>query len=1670
MKRWILFAVIFAAGLAVLWWLDRDRKRPPKPAEPAPAVVQTPEQGGLTEIPIGDGKTIHVGNYGPYVDSKFDEATGLLLYRLTAANHAALGDGLYRFDDLVVRYYAPGTETLRMVLNADTARGRLDSEKLNIDSSFPIELDGVVATMHEGLPLAPLTIKLPHASGRFADKTVTSSDRVEISGTGLSAEGVGLSFDGVAGELRLLKDTHATLKLDEVSTARLSAAGGLIFSHLGPLEDGARRVVANDRALLVLEGPTPLSVDADEVALEAQEVKDPDSRMSPTNVVARGSVRVRPADGTFYGDQARVEFDELGKPRSASLTGSPRVEMLLREVDTAVIPGAVASASDLQVNMLGAGPLVLRLGSDPRFDFGGPATLLLPSLDINLTAQQKLSGSRQGQSAFGRLDALGEVEVHAADSTVTAPALHIEHKLDAEGRAIASMITEGRTHAFGPLRDGGTFDLHAEDGLQYVRLGESFQVPRASGVDLVITGPNALHAKADEILDLDELTRTFTAIGNVSLESAGRSGRGQRLEVRGEERALLLGSLGAPACTEFEQGWLEAHEIEYDVDVLRAEGWAHANVGLEGAHYDLRSSWITLERTTQEVGQDLVLEAGGGVDLLVDEAPRKLRLHAEHVKARAFALGEELSQLETRGLVATGKVEFQTSGSEELSGSGERLVIEADRSGRLFPAEGRRVRMSGRMPKDDLQFEMSSGVVSFGEDRLAANDPDIQIEGIEVPLGSQSDLTRQVPLRAIAGTMSIDPGSILFTDGVYLGQSATPETTWSLDASKLVFTGERSDAEDPKAARFTISQLLAWDGFEARFGPTLRANGKMLLLERGEQRMAMRGEPANFQNDELAFQTTWLEVDLATGYLRSSAGTLRGVGEKANSFQLSYASMEPVHGSDSRIQVLREPTYIDPDGTREIRASWGLFWLDEQRLERASARLLSRDDAALPEIVEATRPRRQAQAKFFQDLEKTPIRDWLREAYLEGNIEVIEKGERRIRAEALYMDLVDGHGWVRDIDITMEMPFRLRAKKLKLHADWMRYSRDGSARAENAVATSCEFDDPHYEITLGDLRLTPRPTEKARSAIAAGRSEGADETDGYSVSATKNRLRLWKGPPIPIPKVDFPADKNFNVPADSFSIFGVRPFSFGNSAKFGTFVGVSFEMPLGWLSRRLHGLLGSTPELPEGRNSWDARYLNSRGLLLGWKNTIEQPGVYRLVTRFDFINDTGEDRGLVRVPEDDRDTFRGWLRMRGRRWLGDTEWVDLALSTQTDPGVQAEFSEGEYLRWEQRETYLHWRKAEGLNYYRASAEAELDNFRTEVMDQPTAGYSRARGPLARWLGHDLLYSSNTTAGRLNRVEGDPAYEDPFPDGFGEQEVLRMDTTQRVDMPIPLNVFGARLLPYIEGRGTIWDRGATDDETAARLALLAGAEVSATFWRMYGDGDVHSLTPTFGGRTDLVNEESGPTPAKFDEVENSLEGDVLEVGLRSRWARPRDPRNPEFRRFLDIELRQAHAEGLAGGLSDGWQPLRVNAQWLSALGSMPFGVAHDGRYDTNANETPYSRTFLGFRPVEPLEIETGYHSARDSSGVRLYNAWSIAARYNFSPKWQIEGSETLSTLSDSQLNSGFLVRRIGHDFVFEIEYSFVAGEGGGSVSFSLIPILTYRQPNFGLLDRWQKQNY
>jgi hypothetical protein len=150
--------------------------------------------------------------------------------------------------------------------------------------------------------------------------------------------------------------------------------------------------------------------------------------------------------------------------------------------------------------------------------------------------------------------------------------------------------------------------------------------------------------------------------------------------------------------------------------------------------------------------------------------------------------------------------------------------------------------------------------------------------------------------------------------------------------------------------------------------------------------------------------------------------------------------------------------------------------------------------------------------------------------------------------------------------------------------------------------------------------------------------------------------------------------------------------------------------------------------------------------------------------------------------------------------------------------------------------------------------------------------------------------------------------------------------------------------------------------------------------------------------------------------------------------------------------------------------------LTWMGEMPVGISHDGRYDVEDGITRYSRSFLGFRPHPKWDLEFGYHRGFGDEVVLVdpngpgtippidYEAVSAGTRYRATDKWEVELAETISLHDDRGLDNVFLLRRIGHDFVTQVEVGYIAGEGS-RFSINLTPILTWKPGGIGLLDRW-----
>ena len=1682
MRKLLIFLLLFAAGLGTL--LVIQRAITPEPSSLEPLVVEPEELVEEQALVVETGES---------VDQLFTSGalrhTERGVYSVEAADHGPLGGGEYEMKDVLVTFLDADTEAVTGQVRAATARVRMQSDegRVRFDGAYANALEEVELRFFEGPPPAPVTMRVATATAELDRKRFTSTAPVHITGVGLVATGVGLAAEGLSGSFGIEANPKVQLELEDGTEAVVSSSGPLELERRPDLGEQAVELSVERDAVFVFSGADRLRVEADAIRVFGQLVDEGegDGHFVPSRVEASGNVVLIPERGRFSADLGLLTFDEAGQPLEAVLEEDPSLAVELEDPDR-------PDGEPLPLEASGAGPLRVAFGESQAFEFDGPVSLRLPTLPLALDAEGGIAGELGPGTGFGTIATHGGVTARHHAYSLTTEGFEVDAFEDGDGETGLRMRAPRPARSEGVLNDGRPYTLIAREGFVVLHSQDAQRLPEARGVELVVGDPDGFTARADRVRDFDPEALSFLALGNVVLENARGVGTGDRLESFGHERAELSGSEDTPANLKFEGGELEAGWVEFSPTAVHARDTVDARFEFEGEDYELRSDWVSLDYAEgpedQAEAPEFTLDAGGNVSAIVENEDQRyemssdfFRLQAERTdedRAAAVPAGEvpDIESLEPAYVLASGNAHFDVTGTFEIEGWGDRLEIQRDRTGRLYPVEGGRTRVAGVLPQENIEFEMTAGIVDFSADRLVAIDPDMTaIEVLPDAAPTTESLLGGGQVRAIAGRMAADRGSILFSEGAYVGQQAPGQPDWSMDAQNILINGSSED--DAEAVpQDVLSNVLAWGGFNAQLGETMSAQGKHLQIDRKSGLLRMVGEPVVLDREGLTWRSDWFQMNLRTAFMKSGPGVLGAAPSKSEPWTLEYESLEPVENPDETIQVMREPRVTS--GDQELRASWALLWVDTREWAEQSGVAFRETVSTLPEAPgpgglgsPGTRKPPHPDS-LFGILAASEIGDSLREIYIEGNIEILEKGVRKARADAVYLDLIGGQAWVEKFDIAVDLPFIRDDFRLKLQADLLRHSADGSFRADSAVATTCHFEDPHFVVRIGNFEVEPRYRDRPRRRNEPGEGDTVREPDGWDVRAEESAMSLGDYISIPLPKMRVPVETTssggFKIDTDRLSLGGLQPISFGSDSKLGSFISTTFTTDLGFASKGLHRLLGGNSDLSDldGKTSVRPSYNNDRGVGLGIETEMGSEDRYELLMAVDLIDDSGEDRGLVRVDEADRDSLRTWFRARGRYLLGDKEWVDLVVTHQTDPGVQSEFFESEFLRYEERESYLHWRRAEDPNYFSVTVEQNLDDYRSEVQDQPTINHARSRTELARWRDTSLVYSSATELGRLDRVEGDVPTEPPFLDGYGEQDTLRFDTRQRLEASIPLGALGLRAIPYLEARATAWEIDSAmgtgpvaSAEDPTRLALLGGAVVSTSFWRSYAGGVRHVLAPFVGIRGDLALDEDGAPLVQFDATENTLEGKFVDVGVRSHLV------NPVRRSFFDIELIETHASDVGGtSVGDGWQPLRVHGSWFIPVAGMPFGIAHDARYDLENGETPYSRTRVGLEPIDRLTLEAGYHSARDLAGQSIYNVLTTAAVFKVSPKWELEGGYGFSTQGDGRLSSDVEVRRIGHDFVFSVSYKFLAGEGGSSLNYSIAPLLGWKPANPSFLRR------
>ncbi len=1693
MRKLVVFLIVFAVGLALVLYLRGSRPEPALKPSPTGDAQRRPE--GFTEIPVpGEKQGEPSRPLGVSLDGKLDLVQrsgegGTLkpLYELHAQDVDLVGGDVYELSDLTID--VRNLETGARRANMAAAKGRM--RLVVVDGAPTIArdehatFDDVDLTLHEGAPIVPLTLEMPRLDWEIATNRFRSDDRVQLRGRGVTAEGVGLDADPIAERVHLARDGVIRLDIEDGVQAVLSATGAGQIAVEKALVDGAPVVHlrAYDGANLVQTGARAVGVDAHTLSLHGRDAGSgrftlvaaeasgdvaitshgdvfraerasfefgPEGRVEVAHLA--GNVVMESQGDVFRADEADFRFDARGGLVRADLTGSPSGIVRVGRFLDPEVARAQNVPETTTAEISGAGPLVLEFAGRTTLDLGGPADLRVPAYEFTLDAQRSLHAALERDRQRGELVADGAVNAHYRGSQIASDKLTMTYSAAVQGEEIVEAMTEGLTTLRGVV-PGETRPLllEAQQGLSVRSQGERLTVPIARVARITIEDPDGLVASAALVRDFDWRARTFVAEGDVSYAGANGEGRAQRVIAHGRDDLELFGVSGTPARYAFREAGettfeatTEAIEIRARKESLDASGEARATVVAADRTYELQGAKLHLDLPPVPPGQTLRpfhAEAEQGVRTSIRIGIGdgrltcdKLFVDGELQRSGASADGVPVTKSDLR---AVGNVRLEYHALGDVTGECDLFTLDRQGRGRMSADEGKRVRAVGRLPGAVAPYVMTAEWIEFDQDHIEATGVDIRLQDEGLSLEARRALDASSPLLELSTDRFLaDKTQLLLRGKAHAkGRSGRGEDWW-IDAGSIRLEGSWLVGKSKPDA---LDGAHAWDGFEAGLGTRARAFGER--LDGSPEKVRMEGTPARLSMDTMEWESAWIEYERANMLLSTDRGYLHPRDSQKADWSVTYESMQPFdRDASTTILVLRNPLFRQ--GEDEMRADWALFWVDREEWVKSGKTAIKESTSEtdlrvrVPEEAPtpAPKPKRRAKSDLLSMLTDHPMAKILNEVYVEGNIELLRGNARTARARSIYLDIVEGHGWIQDADLLTDVRIRGRPQRLRTKADWLRVSKDYSLRADNAVVTSCDYDDPHYVVKTGQLEVK------------------RTEDGGYSISATKNSLAFGETVAIPMPPLVAATDEDFVPLIDKLAA--------GNFAKFGASVQASFNFTLGSVGKGIGGLFGKVFDFPsadiDGHWKFRPGYLGSRGVILGTGLELEANDEFEMNIEIDGIPDDEDDKGLVRVPTDDRDTLRTWLRARGRYYESRDEWIDIVLSKQSDPGVQAEFFEGDYLEYEQKDTYVHWRKARDQYYFSATAKVLLED-RTDTAELPSLGAYRGLTPIGKVFDRPILYRAYADAAYLQRQDGDPDYYAPFPDGLGDREVLRGDTEHRLETPIPLGVAGLRATPFVAGRATAWNEGADPETSPTRLGLFAGMDLATTMWKRYGRQTVHSVTPFVGFRTDIATDETDGIPVSIDRVEEPIEGEFIDLGLRTRLWKQRTQQH------LDIEVRTTHAEG-APDLEDGFQPIAFLGEFLTYAGDIPVGMTHDGRYDTSDGDTEYSRTFLGFEPHPKLGIEFGYHRGLDDQDVRLYEAASIGARYRATSKWEFEAEQTYSIADGDGLSNELLVRRLGHDFIFEIEVGYRAGEGS-SFGFSVIPDLSYRRSSLGLIDRW-----
>ena len=731
MRRFLLFLVVFGAGLALLIWLDRRGQESPQRATPDGGVPQesapTADAQEPAQPPASDDDQTPPDGVEVTLKRRFDatyndEQTGLKRYTLAIEELVPIEGSGGEYDALGVRFdsfeafdpeQAAGIEAppsgvlLSSSMTADRGRLRLTIEpELSLGDEGRIRLFDATLTQERGGALSPLVFESPELLLFVDDERFESvgQHEVNVRGQGLEATGRGLVVEGGAarfrfergGRVRFQSGDNPAISLANTpaETAdpgrlRVERVGGTAGERLEAEASGGARLDVEDQEAAWVQAETLALFGRFEASERESETGDESERLVLESGSATGAVQAERGRDRALGGRAELHFVAQGKLSRVELHQQPSIDL------------AVSAKADqeLYVHAEGRGPLEVDLTGPTRFGLNGPGRLQTPDLaeaptsePSSIVFEERLDGwfvpaqepteETSAVHAHGEFEARGTVVVSHGDYRLETESVHAS--IPGELEDAYDLRVPDFARLTGPDASGRPLSFEAERGLTVLARGEDWHVPEAVGVNYRVELPGGASLEAGRVLELVWSQRRFRVEGGFILREERGVLRGERAEARGIDDVEAFGARDAqgsltPVTLELSdalgRGLLRGERVHMREQVLVAEGEAHA---------DFRGEVQGQEQGAEIDAQQLQLTLSPPGEPLPDgqEQPQPFQLEAQQVTRAYLARPNDSTELACRKLTIEG-VLIPDSDPEAVPAEGQDESSRPARTARL---------------------------------------------------------------------------------------------------------------------------------------------------------------------------------------------------------------------------------------------------------------------------------------------------------------------------------------------------------------------------------------------------------------------------------------------------------------------------------------------------------------------------------------------------------------------------------------------------------------------------------------------------------------------------------------------------------------------------------------------------------------------------------------------------------------------------------------------------------------------------------------------------------------------------------------------------------------------------------------------------------------------------